>query len=119
MPIVNEDIIDLNEKYTLKFTEDADKYLNIKLKADLVEGRDFEFLDIDTWKIIKRAYQCHSVKRKIEESPDGKIVEVYFQKVSLVPMAMTMLKDIEQERTTKLTEVTLQFSKYATVEKLV
>lgn len=34
-------------------------------------------------------------------------------------MAMTILKDIEQERTTKLTEVTVQFSKYATVEEFV
>jgi hypothetical protein len=32
---------------------------------------------------------------------------------------MTILKDIEQERTTKLTEVTVQFSKYATVEQLI
>lgn len=32
-------------------------------------------------------------------------------------MAMTILKDIEQERTTKLKEVTVQFSKYSTIEE--
>jgi hypothetical protein len=74
---------------------------------------------MDTWRIIKRGYQCYSIKRKIEESPDGKIVELYFQKVALVPMSMTILKDIEQERTTKLTEVTVQFSKYAAVEDFI
>jgi hypothetical protein len=52
-------------------------------------------------------------------SPDGKIVELYFQKIALVPMIMTILKDIEQERTTKLTEATVQFSKYATVGQLI
>lgn len=34
-------------------------------------------------------------------------------------MIMSILKDIEQERITKLTEVTVQFSKYATVEEFV
>jgi hypothetical protein len=34
-------------------------------------------------------------------------------------MAMTILKDIEQERTTKLAEVTVQFSKYATVDQFI
>jgi hypothetical protein len=59
------------------------------------------------------------LKRKIETGPDGKIVELYFQKIALVPMIMSILKDIEQERTTKLTEVTVQFSKYATVENFI
>jgi DNA/RNA-binding domain of Phe-tRNA-synthetase-like protein len=41
LPIVNEDIIDLNEKITLKFEEKSEKYLNTKLKADLIEGEHF------------------------------------------------------------------------------
>ena len=34
-------------------------------------------------------------------------------------MIMSILKDIEQERVTKLNEVTVQFSKYATVEEFI
>jgi hypothetical protein len=55
----------------------------------------------------------------IRDSPDGKIVELYYQRIALVPIIMNVLKDIEQERTTKLTEVTVQFSKYATVEDFI
>lgn len=55
------------------------------------------------------------MKRLVRETPDGKVVELYYQRIALVPMIMSILKDIEQERITKLNEVTVQFSKYATV----
>lgn len=67
-----------------------------------MEGRDFEYLNFDTWKGIIEEHEGYTLKRKIEESPDGKVVELYFQKIALVPMVMSILKDVEQERISKL-----------------
>ena len=51
------------------------------------------------------------------DTPDGKKVELYYQTLKLSPISMNVLKDIEHERITKLPEITLQFSKYATVSQ--
>ena len=55
----------------------------------------------------------------VVETPDGNKVELYYQQVTLSPLCMSSLKDIESERITKLPEVKFQFSRYATVGRLI
>lgn len=74
MPYINEDIIDLNEKFTLEFDAKEFRYLNTKLKDGLTEGKDFEYLDFKTWEVLLDAFEGHELKRMIEKGPDGKVV---------------------------------------------
>lgn len=85
----------------------------------MAEGKDFEYLDEACWKIFFKEYKGFTLRRLVRETPDGKVVELHYQRIALVPMIMSILKDIEQERITKLNEVTVQFSKYATIEEFI
>jgi len=54
----------------------------------------------------------------VADTTDGKKVELYFQNLTLIPLSPSLLKDIEHERITKFSEVTLQYSKYASIKEL-
>ncbi len=56
MPFINEDIVDTNEKFTLEFHQKNFAHLNTKLKNDLCEGKDFEYLDEATWTVLSDSF---------------------------------------------------------------
>lgn len=48
--------------------------MNNKLKNDVSEGKDFEYIDEKTWNILFDEYEGYDLKRIIQDTPDGKIV---------------------------------------------
>ena len=83
------------------------------MKPNLVEHRDYEFMSEAGWETLER-YDSTEVKRWVVDTPDGQKVEIYYQTIKVIPLWNNLLKDVEQERITKLTDVTMQFSREAT-----
>jgi hypothetical protein len=59
------------------------------------------------------------VKRFVVDTLDGQKVELYFQSLTIVPLWNNLLKDVEQERITKLQEVVIQYSANAPLSNLI
>lgn len=59
------------------------------------------------------------MKRFVVETLDGQKVELYFQSLTIVPLWNNLLKDVEQERITKLQEVNIQYSSNAALNNLI
>lgn len=119
LPHMNEDIIEERDKNIIEYDDYDHKYLNVRLKPDLMEARDFEYLDESTWEILYQRNNGTAIKRFVVEGNDGKIVELYYKKIPVVPIVSDILKDIEHERTSKLNEVNVYFSKYDTVANFI
>ncbi len=51
----------------------------------------------------------------MEDTPDGQKVELYYQPLTIVPLWNNLLKDVEQERISKLTDLQMQFSHYSSL----
>lgn len=66
-----------------------------------MEQVDFEFVDEATWEVFE-GYRKIQVLRNVVDTLDGNKVELYFQQMSISPLCMTTMKDIEHEHTTKL-----------------
>lgn len=115
LPNINEDIIEERENNVIEYDDYENKHLNIRLKADLMEVRDFEYLDESSWEVLYQRNHGIAVKRFVVEGNDGKIVELYYRRIPIIPIISDILKDVEHERTSKLNEVYIYFSKYATV----
>lgn len=63
-------------------------------------------------------YDNIEVKRWVVDTLDGQKVEMYYQSVNFIPLWNNLLKDVEQERVSKLTEITMQFSHHSTLQEL-
>lgn len=116
LPILNEDIVDSTDGFSFTF-EGKHSYLNVKLKAGLMENRDYEFVDAETWAVLGN-YERKPVLRWVVSGKEGKKVELYLQSVSVIPLSMGILKDVENERITKLGEVSFQCSHYLTAKEV-
>ena len=53
MPVINEDIVQTNVKFDIKFLTSDNNY-NVALKSGLQEGKDYIFLSEELWEIITR-----------------------------------------------------------------
>lgn len=91
-------------------------HLDVKLKPDLAEHRDYEFISGAAWEDIFEHYDNVEVKRLVVDTPDGQKVELYYKTIKLIPLWNNLLKDVEQERISKLTEITMQYSSHATLK---
>lgn len=69
------------------------------------------------WNIIK-SDDSLELKRYVVETPDGKKVELYYRKLTIIPIFNEYLKDIEKDLTEKFIFITFQFSHYKTVEHM-
>ena len=61
------------------------------------------------------SYDNIEVKRFVVDTPDGKKVELYYKTIKFLPLWNNLLKDVEQERISKLPEVTIQYSHHVTL----
>ena len=78
-------------------------HLDVKLKPNLIEHKDYEFITEDAWKVFKQNYDNIEVERFVVDTLDGQKVEIYYQNITIIPLWNNLLKDVEQERITKLT----------------
>jgi len=62
-------------------------------------------------------YDNIEVLRYVVDTPDGQKVELYYQTIKFVPLWNNLLKDVEQERISKLQEVTMQYSHSSTLKE--
>jgi hypothetical protein len=67
--------------------------LNVRLKAGLVENIDYVYVDKATWDILDD-YGNIEIKRFVVDTNDGKKVELYYQKITVIPLTMENLKNI-------------------------
>lgn len=111
------DIVDENNPMDIEFEEPFD-ILNVALRPGLKEGEDYLLLDKDTWAIFS-SYEAIEVRRRLEQTSDGKKVEVYFRrvlseftKIGAICLYNELLKSVETERIAKFTRLQLQLPQY-------
>lgn len=73
LPHLNEDIVESTDACDLGLSNRLN-YLDIKLKSDLAEHRDYEFINERIWDKIFESYDGHEVKRYVVDTPDGQKV---------------------------------------------
>jgi len=58
-----------------------------------VENIDYVYVDKATWDILDD-YGNIEIKRFVVDTNDGKKVELYYQKITVIPLTMENLKNI-------------------------
>ena len=91
MPRLNEDIVDKTDICPMMLPHRL-QHLDIKLKSDLGEHKDYEFVNEEGWQVLKR-YDNYEVKRWVVDTFDGQKVELYYQQLKLIPLWNNLLKD--------------------------
>lgn len=88
MPIINEDICE-DIKLDITFGGEYSG-LNVVLKQGLQEGKDYIFLNEALWTVVSRDLdddEFIEVRRKVVDANEGQKVEMYYRKVTLVPIS--------------------------------
>ena len=72
MPRLNEDIVERLDYCSLNLSQKL-SHLDIKLKPELAEHKDYEFVNEKAWEVLER-YDSIEVKRWVVDTPDGQKV---------------------------------------------
>ena len=68
-------------------------FLEVKLKPNLFEHKDYEFVNEECWQILS-SNDNYEVKRFVAETPDGLKVELYYKPLTLIAVWNNLLKDV-------------------------
>lgn len=102
------------KNYTpIQFDKDSNlEALNYGIRPNLLEHKDYELVSGDMWEILISQYAHYTLKRFMEETSDGKKVEVYFFQVSAIAIYNSVLRSVESSRMKKFDIIHFQLPKY-------
>jgi len=94
---INEDIVRTDPKFALY--PDPDDYRNVFLKEEMQEKADYELITPAFWSYISEKYEGIAIKRPVFTTPNGmRFIEVNLKQLQTVPVANSVLKDIDHKR---------------------